>query len=139
MSPIIRIDEEVYSWLQSRAQPFDDTPNSVLRRVAGLDAGQSIAHRQKGAAMPKTQIGQRITGEGLNRRYRLGALHALYHKDGTFFERLVRFPGVLCDPKGYVRFESAAQFERDPRVAIGEKVNVRQGLSSHPRYQRFPE
>jgi hypothetical protein len=139
MSPVIRIDDEVYSWLQSRARPFDDTPNSVLRRLAGIDTGEPSAQTQNGAVMPKPQIGPRITGEGLNRRYRLGALHALYHKDGTFFERLIRFPGVLCDPKGYVRFESAAQFERDPRVAIGEKVNVHQGLSSHPRYQRFPE
>jgi len=33
----IRIDDEVYGWLKNMAQPFEDTPNSVLRRVAGLD------------------------------------------------------------------------------------------------------
>jgi hypothetical protein len=38
MSPTIRIDDEVYGWLKEQAEPFDDTPNSVLRRVAGLDA-----------------------------------------------------------------------------------------------------
>ena len=37
MSRTIRIDEDVYAWLQSQARPFDDTPNSVLRRVAGID------------------------------------------------------------------------------------------------------
>ena len=36
--PTIRIDDDVYDWLQKMARPFEDTPNSVLRRVAGLDA-----------------------------------------------------------------------------------------------------
>lgn len=35
--PQIRIDDEVYAWLQGQAKPFDDTPNSVLRRLAELD------------------------------------------------------------------------------------------------------
>ena len=34
--PTIRIDDEVYAWLQNLARPFEDTPNSVLRRVAKL-------------------------------------------------------------------------------------------------------
>lgn len=83
-------------------------------------------------------LGIRITGEGLNRRYRLGARHALYHKDGTFYEQLNRFPAVYCDPRGFVRFQSQEQFDRDPRLNIGQKVNIPGGLSSHPRYERFP-
>ena len=35
--PTIRIDDEVYAWLQKSACPFEDTPNSVLRRIAKLD------------------------------------------------------------------------------------------------------
>lgn len=35
-SRVIRIDDEVWSQLQQRAQPLEDTPNSVLRRVFGL-------------------------------------------------------------------------------------------------------
>jgi len=35
--PTIRIDEEVYAWLQTQARPFEDTPNTVLRRIASLD------------------------------------------------------------------------------------------------------
>lgn len=43
MSPTIRIDEDVYQELQKRAQPFVDTPNSVLRRVLQLGgADQAI-------------------------------------------------------------------------------------------------
>jgi hypothetical protein len=35
MPRTIRIDNDVYRWLQSQATPFEDSPNSVLRRLAG--------------------------------------------------------------------------------------------------------
>ena len=37
MAPVVRVDDEVWAWLKGHAQPFEDTPNSVLRRFAGLD------------------------------------------------------------------------------------------------------
>lgn len=37
MSPNIRIDRDVYNALQKQAKPFTDTPNSVLRRLLGLE------------------------------------------------------------------------------------------------------
>ena len=37
--PSIRIDQEVYSALQKQAEPFIDSPNSVLRRILGLEPG----------------------------------------------------------------------------------------------------
>jgi hypothetical protein len=37
MTPTIRVDDEVYAVLQSKAQAFVDTPNTVLRRELGLD------------------------------------------------------------------------------------------------------
>jgi hypothetical protein len=36
MVPTIRVDDDVYEWLQQRAKPFVDTPNSVLRRELGI-------------------------------------------------------------------------------------------------------
>ena len=42
MMPTIRVDPEVWGWLKSQAQPFEDTPNSVLRRVAGLDEPDGV-------------------------------------------------------------------------------------------------
>jgi len=155
MSPTIRIDDEVWAWLKGLAQPLEDTPNTVLRRVAGLDQAPAEAREptqsntdsprpsRQEAAMhhaPATQprLSPRITGEQLNRRYQLGARHALYHRDGTFYERLTRFPGVLCDSRGFVRYETQEQFEGDSRLKIGQKVNVPGGLYSHPRYERFP-
>lgn len=41
MSPTIRIDEDVLEALKKRAEPFVDTPNSVLRRV--FDLGETGA------------------------------------------------------------------------------------------------
>ena len=82
------------------------------------------------------KVAQRITGNLLNRKWRLGALHALYHKDGTFYERLTRFPGVLCDEGGYVKYETKEQFDRDSTLNIGVKVNAKK-LSEHPHYQPF--
>ena len=36
MAPTIRVDDEVYDFLKSNAEPFHDTPNLVLRRLLGL-------------------------------------------------------------------------------------------------------
>ena len=58
MSPTIRIDDEVYRWLQSQAIPFEDNPNSVLRRLAGLDRPVALEH-SKGAAIDAGVLGVR--------------------------------------------------------------------------------
>ena len=148
MAPTIRIDDEVWEWLKQHARPLEDTPNSVLRRIAGLPNGTSLgsepAHHARSSdpeeqPMQTTPLGRRVTGEMLSQRYRLGALHALYHKDGMFFERLTKFPGALCDPRGFVLYRSGQEFERDPRLRIGQKVNVPGTLASHPNYRHFPE
>jgi hypothetical protein len=36
MSPTIRIDDDVFDALKTHAEPFVDTPNTVLRRILGL-------------------------------------------------------------------------------------------------------
>lgn len=41
MAPEVIVDDEVYEHLKSQAEPFVDTPNTVLRRLLGL--GQSTA------------------------------------------------------------------------------------------------
>lgn len=45
MSPTVRIDDEVYEKLKERAEPFVDTPNTVLRRVLGLDPVDDLTAR----------------------------------------------------------------------------------------------
>src|SRR3990172_6906575 len=119
MAPTIRIDEEIYAWLQGNARPFEDTPNSVLRRIAGLEkpdqetsTDQSTAPsdpRQKPRLSeealarlraPRTRRGRMgVSGKQLNDKWKVGARHALFSQGGAFYENLERFPGALFDPK----------------------------------------
>jgi negative regulator of replication initiation len=46
MMPTIRVDDEVYERLKSDAEPFVDTPNSVLRRLLELDASAEAESNQ---------------------------------------------------------------------------------------------
>ena len=160
MTPVVRVDTEVWEWLKTLARPLEDTPNSVLRRVAGIDPALPPLAREANpahpvrrpvpaprhsrepveepATAPVIRQAKRVTGEWLNRTFHLEARHALYHKQGTLFERLTQFPGILCDSKGFVRYDTERQFTEDDALQIGDKVNVPRGLSAHPRYTRFP-
>ena len=153
MAPTIRIDDEVYAWLQEKARAFEDTPNSVLRRVAELDTEGKATERSNAAAhggsatKPRQTATTRLramggrgrsglTGQQLNDEWKVGARHALYHADGHWYENLERFPGVLFDRNGYVVFETAESFKNSTYVKIGKKTNVPRGISRIPGYVR---
>lgn len=149
MSTTIRIDDEVYSWLQSKARPFEDTPNSVLRRIAGLDmdqhedtqtesSPQKIKRSNSMAPTLNTISAGRsgIRGKDLNKQWNVRAEHALYHKDGIWYENLNKFPGALFDPYGYILFKSKDEYTHNPHISIGEKTNVRGGIHSLSGYIR---
>lgn len=55
----IEVDNEVLELLREHAEPFTDTPNSVLRRLLGIDAGSGpkkaagvAAQKRSGRASP---------------------------------------------------------------------------------------
>jgi hypothetical protein len=126
--PTIRVDDEVYTWLQEQATPFEDNPNSVLRRVARLDAPAEEIDLFEDTG------NRRVTGRLLNKKWGVQAEHALYHREGTFYENLSRFPGALFDSSGYVVFESEAEYRASTHLRVGEKLNVPGGISSIPGY-----
>jgi hypothetical protein len=151
MSPTIRIDDEVYSWLQKQARPFEDTPNSVLRRIAGFhDYKDEVSKLPKEPLtdiripIPENKnrkiarnIPPRMTkGEILNRKWNVGAQHALYHKDGHWYNNLQFFPGALFDPDGYIMFNSEDEYTKSPYLRIGKETNVPNTISSIPGYIR---
>ena len=156
MAPTIRVDEEVYGWLQGNARPFEDTPNSVLRRIAGLDNVTPEATKDRGVpsakraqepkrseqAMPKlrsAQIGRGrmgIDGKQLNDEWKVGARHALFSRDGKWYQNLEQFPGALFDPHGYLLFKTEHEYHNTLHVRVGKKTNVHGGISSLPRYIR---
>lgn len=155
MPPTIRIDEEVYTWLQRNARPFEDTPNSVLRRVAGLESPNpqpvaddvpSAAEGVRSRAPEESLKPIRLSGTGrgrmgldgkqLNDEWKVGARHALFSRDGTWYENLERFPGALFDPKGYVLFKTEEEYRKNAHVRVGKKTNVPGGIASIPGYMR---
>ena len=138
--PTIRVDEDVYKWLQSLATPFEDNPNSVLRKVASLDinsAEQSVIDPSRDGNDMRTtnDYGNlRVTAKMLMRKWDVHVEHGLYHRDGNFYENIRRFPGALFDPHGYVIFNTEDEYRRSPYLRISQKLNVRNGISSIPGY-----
>jgi hypothetical protein len=78
----------------------------------------------------------RTTGIGLARAWKVNVRHALYHKDGTWYNNVERFPGALFDPNGYVLFKTEADFRDCRHLSIGQETNVRSGISRIPGYVR---
>jgi hypothetical protein len=77
-------------------------------------------------------------GELLNRKWKIGARHALYHKDGEWYHQLDRFPGALCDPRGYVLFETEDEFRGCSKLRIDQDVNVVGAISEIAGYVLMP-
>ncbi|MBN1862396.1 MAG: hypothetical protein JW790_01985 [Dehalococcoidales bacterium] len=149
--PTIRIDHEVYSWLKSQAEPFEDTPNSVLRKLARLDKKTALIsdnsitddiQYDKGAkstmVLTKSDpiLPKRLSGKYLARQWRVNVVHALYHKDGSWYNHLRDFPGALFDPNGYVIFNTEREYRDCPYLQHGQELHAIGGISSIPGYRR---
>jgi hypothetical protein len=121
MMPTIRIDDDVYSWLQKHARPFDDTPNTVLRRIAGLDSEKREAELrpserlqtkksengsktpQEDFKLPILKILQRHGGEA-------DRLTVLRELEMVMKDRLTDFD--KCDIRsGTIRWQKTAEWE----------------------------
>jgi hypothetical protein len=73
MSPTIRIDSEVLDKLKENAEPFVDTPNSVLRRILGLAPGAEggeIEDEAPAAQRSRTARAAKRSGSSRPRRRR---------------------------------------------------------------------
>ncbi|MER8492683.1 hypothetical protein NKH53_31495 [Mesorhizobium australicum] len=79
------------------------------------------------------------SGKKLNEQWRIGAAHALYHRDGTWFNVLEKFPGALCDPNGYVLFSTKSEYENAPDVNVAQQTNVPGGIHRLSGYVRMAE
>jgi len=74
----------------------------------------------------------------INKVLGLCAEHALYYKEGNWYHLLERFPAVLIDPKGYIRFETEAAYRSHPGVQIDPKhIHVSGGIQKLTGYQLF--
>lgn len=74
MMPTIRVSDEVFDELKRRAEPFVDTPDSVLRKVLGLTHEQMAG--KTGRLLPLLRSGALSSGDRLVwRRKRAGQVH----------------------------------------------------------------
>ena len=119
----IRIDDDVWKALQKKATAFEDTPNSVLRRLLGLDKENrrksSASRIQRGIKTPQKAFRKPI----LQVLYELGG-------SGKITEILKRVEVVmrgtlneidyqtLSDGKT-IRWKNTAQWERNNMVNDG--------------------
>jgi len=81
---------------------------------------------------PRTGSGRR-----LNREWKVGASHSLYHRLGKWYHVLERFPGALFDPNGYVRFETREDLLRCAEVSVTQHMHVPLGISQMQSYVRM--
>jgi Mrr N-terminal domain/SeqA protein N-terminal domain len=150
MSPAVELDEDIYEYLKSQAEPFADTPNTVLRRLLQLDE-TSEAETQNSASNGATsrEAGTRAKKRGGTRkssgrtrapsgtllpeqRYELPLLRALIEAGGEapYREVLESVGRALSEEfmpadhetlaSGSVRWHSRLQFVRLRLVERGE-------------------
>jgi 5-methylcytosine-specific restriction protein A len=112
----------------------------VLRRVAAL--GEAIPSASTKAKEPRemkqvTSTSKQLSGRQLNEVWNVGAKHALYHREGCWYNNLERFPGALFDPNGYVAFATEHAYKSSRHLRITQETNVPNGISSIPGYVRM--
>lgn len=78
------------------------------------------------------------SGRRLNREWGVNAQHALYHKDGDWYQLLERFPGALFDPNGYVVFATEKEYKLCGYLERTTKLHVPGGISRIPGYKAKP-
>jgi hypothetical protein len=74
------------------------------------------------------------SGENLKRVSNIPAIHVRYHKDGTFFMPVDKFPAAFCDPNGYILFKTKEEYEKSQFLDIGDRINIGRGVWKIPGY-----
>lgn len=81
-----------------------------------------------------------MNGAYLNKLLGLNASQALYRQDGKWYHHLKRFPGVLFDAGGYVRFATAEEYLNQKELSHSPgALHVTVGISTISHYREFSE
>lgn len=115
----IEVDEDVFEGLQAKARPFVDTPNSVLRRLLGLDDGQA-----PGATRPLGSPTPRAGGAGVQERAAPGSILSENEYELPILEELLRRGGSghateITDAVGERLKDRLTRLDRD-RLTSGD-------------------
>lgn len=75
-----------------------------------------------------------MNGKKINEVLGLNAKHALYFHRGDWYHHLRRFPGILIDSNGYIRFKTEKEFINSKYIKLGKRVNIYGGISNIMNY-----
>jgi len=75
-----------------------------------------------------------MTGKRLNKLLNINAKHALYRKDGKWYQLLNDFPGVLFDDNGLVIFNSKEEYDNQKELDCKKTIHIKDGISSLQKY-----
>jgi hypothetical protein len=129
--PSIDIDDEIFEVLQESAEPFVDTPNTVLRRLLGVDRGKRPPEQPVTATAIKRAAPGTLLPES---EYELPILRFLEERGGKAPSReVVEAVGTTLDDRlkeldrqplksGDIRWENRAAFVRLRLIERGELV-----------------
>ena len=130
MCPSIDTDDEVFEVIKKHAEPFVDTPNTVLRRLLGIDR---VTVHQEPAAGKATKTGRAAPGTLLpESEYEIPILRCLEERGGRAPSREIveavgqalgdKLTGLDKQPlkSGDIRWENRAAFVRLRLVERGK-------------------
>jgi len=125
--PTIRIDEDVMSFLQTKAKPFVDSPNDVLRRILGIDRSSSPGQNRQFAARTGRR-GFRPDKDYAHHSVRGFRLSNQFYPCNSFKEVLLTFCGEM-------RKKHQEKFDN---IALALHGRKRSYFSLDPSAQRLP-
>jgi negative regulator of replication initiation len=131
--PTIRIDEDVWAFLKTKAKPFEDTPNDVLRRELGLNG--SPEHEVVAENSVITRVNTR-SDESLIPRdadYTHQRVNG-YSLDGKHYDAR-SFKDVLIGISTQLRRQHVDAFDK---AALGLHGKKRVYFSAEPKHLRYP-
>lgn len=78
-------------------------------------------------------------GQAINEVLNLGGEHNLFRRTGDFYQILTKFPGILFDSNGYIKFETKAEYEDNSQLRLTTRTHITDGIKSLPNYKPFNE
>lgn len=98
--PTIRIDDDVWTYLKSKARPFEDTPNDVLRRELPV---RDVGQRSTPVCVPgrdrQEQVVQKIIAGRPDVHFEIG------QRDGKVALNAPNFPEITIGKQGGVQID----------------------------------
>ncbi|MFZ3343413.1 MAG: hypothetical protein WA609_11160 [Terriglobales bacterium] len=134
--PTIRIDDDVWSYLKSKARPFEDAPNDVLRRELRImsDGQQSTLAGVLGRGR-QAQMVQKIIAGRPDARFELGQRDSKVTLNAPNFPEITvgRQGGVQIDVRTYDESKKSAlqwALEADQLLAKQNEIDAKRASTA---------